>query len=35
MNLYQGFILALLLIAGTSTFVNTTDFWKKKLNLTS
>jgi general stress protein CsbA len=35
MNLYQGFVLALLLIAASSTFVNTTNFWKNKLNLTT
>jgi hypothetical protein len=35
MNLYQGFVIALLLTAATSTFVNTTDFWSKKLNLTT
>jgi|688.fasta_scaffold2768796_1 hypothetical protein len=34
MNLYQALLLSLLLLAVNSTFVNTTDFWRKKLNIT-
>ena len=34
MNLYQSLIFAVLLVAATSTFVNTSEFWRKKLNFT-
>lgn len=34
MNLYQSLIVAVLLVAATSTFVNTSEFWRKKLNFT-
>ncbi len=34
MNLHQSFVFALLLVAATSTFVNTSEFWRKKLNYT-
>lgn len=33
MNLYLSLVLLLLVSSASSTFVNTTDFWKKKLNL--
>ena len=35
MNLYQCLAVSLLLLATTSSFVNTTNFWRQKLNLTS
>ncbi len=35
MNLHQGLVLAVLLMCGTATFVNTTDFWRRKLNTTA
>jgi hypothetical protein len=35
MKTYQLFLLALAIVISHSTFTNTTEFWKSKLNVTS